>query len=212
MREDIPHPDKRTSLRVVLEGSPVYSRRFSRNLKRDSLRSPSSLPGASRDGLGLTVVSLPCPKGCIFWCGSWGRERTQTTHKAAGVDNGLRRLRWSSSKGVLRPLQPHSWCPHTREETGKKKSAANVTKGWHIYPPVIYCICWRATRFFDWPLRTTYHFSRLRGLRVLYFPYLRVLWISPLMCSPIINSPCPLQHHLSKDNVTEGWHPPPSVI
>lgn len=131
-----------------MESSPGYSRGFSRNLKRDSLRSPSSLPGASRDGLGLTVVSLPCPKGCIFWCGSWGRERTQTIHKAAGVDNGLRRLRWSSSKGVLRPLQPHSWCPHTREETGKKKSAANVTKGWHIYPPVIYCICWRATRFF----------------------------------------------------------------
>ena len=121
MREDIPHPDKRTSLRVVLEGSLVYSRRFSRNLKRDSLRSPSSLPGASRDGLGLTVVSLPCPKGCIFWCGSWGRERTQTTHKAAGVDNGLRRLRWSSSKGVLRPLQPHSWCPHTEGRDGRKK-------------------------------------------------------------------------------------------
>ena len=121
MREDTPHPDKRKSLRVVLESSPAYSRGFSRNLKRDSLRSPSSLPGASRDGLGLTVVSLPCPKGCIFWCESWGRERTQNIRKAAGVDNGLRRLRWSSSKGVLRPLQPHSWCPHTREKTGKKK-------------------------------------------------------------------------------------------
>lgn len=68
----------------------------------------------------------------------------------------------------------------------KKKSAANVTKGWHIYLPVIYCICWRATRFFDWPSGTIYHFSFLRGLRVLYFPYLRVLWIFPLMCSPII--------------------------
>ena len=151
------------------------------------------------------------PKVASFGVGH-EEERAQAIHKAAGVDNELRRLRWSSSKGVLRPLQPHSWCPHTREETGEKKSAANVTKGWHIYPPVIYCICWRATRFFDWPSRTTYHFSLLRGLRVLYFPYLRVLWISPLMCSPIINSPCRLQHHLSKDNVTEGWHPPPSVI
>lgn len=213
MREDVPHPDKRKSLRDIIESNPVHSRGFSRNLKRDSLRSPSSLPGASRDGLGLTVVSLPCPKGCIFWCESWERERTQNIRKAAGVDNGLRRLRWSSSKGVLRPLQPHSWCPHTREETGEKKSAANVTKGWHIYLPVIYCICWRATRFFDWPSRTTYHFSRLRGLRVLYFPYLRVLWIFPLMCSPIINFPLPpFSTICQKDNVTEGWHPPPSVI
>ena len=117
MREDIPHPDKRTSLRVVLKSSPGYSRRFSRNLKRDSLRSPSSLPGASRDGLGLTVVSLPCPKGCIFWCGSWGKERTQTIHKAAGVDNGLRRLR----RGCFAPFNPIPDAHTPGDETGKKK-------------------------------------------------------------------------------------------
>ena len=151
MREDTPHPDKRKSLRVVLESSPAYSRGFSRNLKRDSLRSPSSLPGASRDGLGLTVVSLPCPKGCIFWCESWGRERTQNIRKAAGVDNGLRRLR----RGCFAPFNPIPDAHTPGKRRAKKKSAANVTKGWHIYPPVIYCICWRATRFFDWPSGTT---------------------------------------------------------
>ena len=166
MREDIPHPDKRTSLRVVLESSPGYSRRFSRNLKRDSLRSPSSLPGASRDGLGLTVVSLPCPKGCIFWCGSLGRERTQTIHKAAGVDNGLRRLRWSSSKGVLRPLQPHSWCPHTRRRDGQKKNPPPTSQKVDIFIPPWYTVYAEGRQGFSidlWGLLTTFRASEVYG-------------------------------------------------
>ena len=166
MREDIPHPDKRRSLRVVLESSPVHSRGFSRNLKRDSLRSPSSLPGASRDGLGLTVVSLPCPKGCIFWCESWGRERTQNIHKAAGVDNGLRRLRWSSSKGVLRPLQPHSWCPYTRGRDGRKKNPPPTSQKVDISISPWYTVYAEGRQGFSidlWGLLTTFRASEVYG-------------------------------------------------
>ena len=151
MREDIPHPVKRTSLRVVIESSPAHSRRFSRNLKRDSLRSPSSLPGASRDGLGLTVVSLPCPKGCIFWCESWGRERTQPFTRRRELTTNYVVFGGRLRRGCFAPFNPIPDAHTPGEGTGKKKSAANVTKGWHIYIPVIYCICWRATRFFDWP-------------------------------------------------------------
>ena len=148
MREDISHPDKRKSLRVVLKSSPVCSRRFSRNLKRDSLRSPSSLPGASRDGLGLTVVSLPCPKGCIFWCGSWRRERIQDTTRRRELTTNYGVFGGRLRRGCFAPFNPIPDAHTPGERTGEKKSAANVTKGWHIYPPVIYCICWRATRFF----------------------------------------------------------------
>ena len=208
MREDIPHPDKRTSLRVVLdipEDSPETWKgiRFALPLHSQALRGMvwdwrsfhSLVPKVASFGVGHEEEREHKPLT---------RRRELTTNY--GVFGG--RLR----RGCFAPFNPIPDAHTPGERTGEKKSAANVTKGWHIYPPVIYCICWRATRFFDWPLRTTYHFSRLRGLRVLYFPYLRVLWISPLMCSPIINSPCRLQHHLSKDNVTEGWHPPPSVI
>lgn len=213
MREDIPHPDKRKSLRVVLGSSPVYSRGFSRNLKRDSLRSPSSLPGASRDGLGLTVVSLPCPKGCIFWCESWGRERTQTIHKAAGVDNGLRRLRWSSSKGVLRPLQPHSWCPHTREETGKKKIRRQRHKRLtYLSPRDILCML-KGDKVF----RLTFG-----DYLPLFAPPRSTGLVFPVSAG-FVNFPAnvfsynyfpllPFSTICQKDNVTEGWHPPPSVI
>ena len=208
MREDIPHPDKRTSLRVVLdilEDSPETWKgiRFALPLHSQALRGMvwdwrsfhSLVPKVASFGVGHEEEREHKP---------FTRRRELTTDYV--VFGG--RLR----RGCFAPFNPIPDAHTPGGEAGKKKSAANVTKGWHIYPPVIYCICWRATRFFDWPLRTTYHFSRLRGLRVLYFPYLRVLWISPLMCSPIINSPCRLQHHLSKDNVTEGWHPPPSVI
>ena len=212
MREDIPHPDKRTSLRVVLESSPVYSRRFSRNLKRDSLRSPSSLPGASRDGLGLTVVSLPCPKGYIFWCGSWGRENTN--HSQGG--GSWQRITASSVvvfEGGASPPSTPFLMPTHQETRRAKKNPPPTSQKVDIFIPSWYTVYAEGRQGFSidlWGL--LYHFSLLRGLRVLYFPYLRVLWISPLMCSPIINSPCRLQHHLSKDNVTEGWHPPPSVI
>ena len=127
------------------------------------------------------------------------RKRENIRHSQGG--GSWQRITSSSvvvfEGGASPPSTPFLMPTHQGKDE-QKKSAANVTKGWHIYLPVIYCICWRATRFFDWPLRTTYHFLLLRGLRVLYFPYLRVLWISPLMCSPIINSPCRLQHHLSK--------------
>ena len=208
MREDIPHPDKRTSLRVVLdipEDSPETWKgiRFALPLHSQALRGMvwdwrsfhSLVPKVASFGVSHEEEREHKPLT---------RRRELTTDYV--VFGG--RLR----RGCFAPFNPIPDAHTPGDETGKKKSAADVTKGWHIYLPVIYCICWRATRFFDWPLRTTYHFSRLRGLRVLYFPYLRVLWISPLMCSPIINSPCRLQHHLSKDNVTEGWHPPPSVI
>ena len=182
MREDIPHPDKRKSWRVVLhipEDSPETWKgiRFALPLHSQALR------GMVWDWRSFHSL---VPKVASFGVSHkeerehklFTRRRELTTDYV--VFGG--RLR----RGCFAPLQPHSWCPHTRREIGEKKSAANVTEGWHIYLPVIYCICWRATRFFDWPSRTTYHFSRLRGLRVLYFPYLRVLWIFPPMCSPII--------------------------
>lgn len=157
MREDIPHPDKRTSLRVVLESSPVHSRGFSRSRKG---LTPSSLPGASRDGLGLTVVSLPCPKGCIFWCESWGRERTQNIRKAAGVDNGLRR---------------------------QKKHPPPMSQKVDIFISPWYTMYAEGRwGFYTWPLRTTYHFSRLRGLRVfMNFPA-KVLLCFPSSPSSIV--------------------------
>lgn len=166
MREDIPHPDKRKSLRVVLESGPVYSRRFSRNLKRDSLRSPSSLPGASRDGLGLTVVSLPCPKGCIFWCGSWGRERTQTIRKAAGVDNGLRRLRWSSSKGGASPPSTPFLMPIHQGRDGRKKNPPPTSQKVDIFISPWYTVYAEGRQGFSIDLRgllTTFRASEVYG-------------------------------------------------
>lgn len=161
MRGDIPHPDKRKSLRVVLGSSPVYSRRFSRNLKRDSLRSPSSLPGASRDGLGLTVVSLPCPKGCIFWCESWGRERTQTIHKAAGVDNGLRRLR----RGCFAPFNPIPDA-HTPGKRRAKKNPPPTSQKVDIYISPWYTVYAEGRQGFSidlWGLLTTFRASEVYG-------------------------------------------------
>ena len=190
MREDIPHPDKRKSLRVVLytpEDSPETWKgiRFALPLHSQALR------GMVWDWRSFHSL---VPKVASFGV-SHEEEREYkilTRRRELTTDYGV------FEGGASPPSTPFLMPSHQGKRRAKKKSAANVTKGWHIYPLVIYCICWRATRFFDWPLRTTYHFSRLRGLRVLYFPYLRVLWISPLMCSPIINSPCRLQHHLSK--------------
>ena len=208
MREDTLHPDKRTSLRVVLhipEDSPETWKgiRFALPLHSQALR------GMVWDWRSFHSL---VPKVASFGVGHEEEREYEILTRRRELTTDYVVFGSRLRRGCFAPFNPIPDAHTPGERRAKKKSAANVTKGWHIYPPVIYCICWRATRFFDWPLRTTYHFSRLRGLRVLYFPYLRVLWISPPMCSPIINSPCPLQHHLSKDNVTEGWHPPPSVI
>ena len=151
MREDIPHPDKRTSLRVVLdipEDSPETWKgiRFALPLHSQALRGMvwdwrsfhSLVPKVASFGVGHEEEREHKP---------FTRRRELTTDYV--VFGG--RLR----RGCFAPFNPIPDAHTPGDETGKKKSAANVTKGWHIYIPVIYCICWRATRFFDWPLRTT---------------------------------------------------------
>lgn len=147
MREDIPHPDKRTSLRVVLdipEDSPETWKgiRFALPLHSQALRGMvwdwrsfhSLVPKVASFGVGHEEEREHEP---------FARRRELTTNYV--VFEG----------GASPPSTPFLMPTHQETRRAKKKSAANVTKGWHIYPPVIYCICWRATRFFDWPLRTT---------------------------------------------------------
>ena len=116
-------------------------------------------------------------------------------------------------RGCFAPFNPIPDAHTPGKRRAKKKSAANVTKGWHIYPPVIYCICWRATRFFDWPLRTTLPLFAPPRSTGLVFP----------VSAGFVNLPANVFSYnyfpllsfstiCQKDNVTEGWHPPPSVI
>lgn len=170
MRGDIPHPDKRSHWE--------QSWRVVLHIPEDS---PETWKGI-RFALPLHSQAL---RGMVW---DWRSFHSLVPKVASfGVSHGKER----EYKTFTRRREL------TTDYVIKKKSAANVTKGWHIYLLVIYCICWRATRFFDWPSGTIYHFSFLRGLRVLYFPYLRVLWIFPLMCSPMFPL-APLQYHLSK--------------
>ena len=121
------------SLRVVLGSSHgEWSWRF-----------PKTLPKPEK---GFASLSLFTPRRFAGWFGTDGRftPLSQRLHLLVRVMRKRENIRYSQGGG--------SW---HRITSSKKKSAANVTEGWHIYPPVIYCICWRATRFFDWPLRTT---------------------------------------------------------
>ena len=194
MREDIPHPDKRKLLRVVLyipEDSPETWKgiRFALPLHSQALR------GMVWDWRSFHSL---VPKVASFGVGHeeereykilTGRRELTTDYVVFGS-----RLR----RGCFAPFNPIPDAHTPGEETGEKNPPPTSQKVDIFIPPWYTVYAEGRQGFFDWPSRTTYHFSRLRGLRVLYFPYLRVLWISPLMCSPIINSPYPLQHHLSE--------------
>lgn len=102
------------------------------------------------------------PKVASFGVGHKEKRRHKDTHKAAGVDIGLRR---------------------------QKKSAADVMIGWHIHLPVIYCVCWKAMRFFIrdfWGLLTTFRASEVCG----FYEF-------PRQSSPMF-SLVALQHRLPK--------------
>ena len=139
------------------------------------------------------------PKVASFGVGHEEEREHKDTHKAAGVDNGLRRLRWSSSKGVLRPLQPHSWCPHTKEETGEKKNPPPTSQKVDIFIPPWYTVYAEGRQGFSidlWGLLTTFRASEVYGScisRICGFcEFSRqcvLLWLFSLVA---------LQHHLSK--------------
>ena len=177
MREDIPHPDKRTSLRVVLESNPVHSRRFSRS--RKGIRFALPLHSQALRGMVWDWRSFHSlvPKVASFGVSHKEERGHKNTHKAAGVGNKLRH---------------------------QKTSAADVTKGWHIHLLVIYYVCWRAMRF----LYVTFE----DYLPLFAPPRSAGFYEFPRQSSPMF-SLAALQHRLPKgNNVTEGWHPPPSVI
>ena len=203
MREDTLHPDKRTSLRVVLyipEDSPETWKgiRFALPLHSQALR------GMVWDWRSFHSL---VPKVASFGVG----HKEEREHKPFTRRRELATDCVVFEGGASPPSTPFLMPTHQEKRRAKKNPPPTSQKVDIFIPPWYTVYAEERQGFFDWPSRTTYHFSRLRGLRVLYFPYLRVLWIFPPMCSPMFPLVA-LQHHLSKDNVTEGWHPPPSVI
>lgn len=173
MREDIPHPDKRTSLRVVLyipEDSPEVEK-------------------------GFASLSLFTPRRFAGWFGTDGRSTPLSQRlrllvwvikKRGSIKILTRRRELASGYVVKKNIRRRC---HKRLTYSSPRDILYMLKGDEVFIRDL------------WGLLTTFRASEVCGF----------LWISP-PSSPMF-SLVALQHRLPKrNNITEGWHPPPSVI
>ena len=124
------------------------------------------------------------PKVTSFGVGH-EEERENTNYSQGG--ESWQRITASSVvvfEGGASPPSTPFLMPIHQGKDGQKKNPPPTSQKVDIFIPPWYTVYAEGRQGFSidlWGL--LYHFSLLRGLRVLYFPYLRVLWIFPPMFS-----------------------------
>lgn len=128
---------------------------------------------------GFASLSLFTPRRFAGWFGTDGRftplsqrlhllvwvMRKRETIKHSQGGGSWQRIT-SSSKGVLRPLQPHSWCPYTRGRDGRKKNPPPTSQKVDIFISPWYTVYAEGRQGFSIDLRgllTTFRASEVYG-------------------------------------------------
>lgn len=178
MREDIPHPDKRTSWRVVIESSPVHSRGFSRS--RKGIRFALPLHSQALRGMVWDWRSFHSLVPKVVSFGVSHKEERE------GTKILTRRRELASDYVIKKNIRRRC---HKRLTYLSPRDILYMLKDDEVFIRDL------------WGLLTTFRASEVCGF----------LWISPPKFSYVFPRRPPASF-AKRNNVTEGWHPPPSVI